>query len=168
MCEFWAIINNILAAWGLLSLICFILSFFINSFEDKSGVHIITNPDSNPSNELHTIKEYQIETNSHERTLIYCNEYPLKNIKIYEFIDEKNKWTKGKKIIDTLPPDNGILLYIDRPEGFAKHKISWQINYGAKTEYIFEYNGATGNYNTATRKYYYNITSKLRRIFKVK
>jgi len=164
----WNIINSILAIWGLISLIAVIISFFIDNFDNVLGVNLIDSPDEELLNTLHLYYEYPKANTSYEHTLIYSNEYPIKNIKIYEYIDQTNKLTKSTVIEKSLPPNYGLLLHIDRPEGYATHKISWQIEYGAIAEYVFKYNGATGNYDTSTHKYYYNIISKFRKILGVK
>ena len=161
-------INCILVFWGLFSLIIVVIAFFNDSDDYIQGVNLIDNPDEILLNTLHFYHEYPRTITSNEHTLIYSNEYPVRNIRIYEYTDSNNNWSKGKIIQQFLPPNHGLLLHIDRQEGVAAHKISWQIEYGATAEYIFDYNGATGDYNMTSHNYHYGIISKTKKILGIR
>ncbi|AMJ39779.1 hypothetical protein [Anaerotignum propionicum] len=162
-------INNLLAVWGLISIIICVIGFFNNTFEESSHIIIKDNPSEEDINKLTYYTEYNQEAPEEDRTLLMSVSQSAKNIRIYNFNIDKGKWNRASSLIcKNLSPNQGIIFNINRPEGLPMYKIKWSIDYGATSEYIFSYNGFSGVHSKEYCTYYYSGYSKIRKILNIK
>ncbi|MEG1448397.1 MAG: hypothetical protein RSC41_03615, partial [Oscillospiraceae bacterium] len=121
------VINNFLAVWGFISIIICIISFFVSSTEYKDCVLILDNPVNDDLKKLTFYHEYPheypINEPWQEKTLFVAKNCPVRNIKVYSYNVEKEKWEKKPSMVyKSLEPNEGIIFNIIRPEGMPMHK----------------------------------------------
>lgn len=163
------IVDWVLRISGLISLLVWIIAFFIPKREYTSDIKIkqINDISDMDKLDLHYYDVFEMSNENHaELFAVMPNGIDLKDVTFYEleYNDIHNKLFEKKKLkkFESLKNDNGILVKAIVPEGIPNLKISWKSDYGLEGEYIFQYNGFNGYIDLNNYKYKYTFIAKLR------
>lgn len=164
------LIDNILRAAGLFSLIYATLQIILPKTDYESNILIKRIESEGETDNLHYYYNYDDDEIHRERTLFIPQRTRIKKLEVVSLKWDGNKLKKDKvlKTFVNLEPETGVLFNIYYTCGSPTRKIIWTCDYGLKGEHYFAGNGFNGNVNTAIYKYKYSLTNNIRKLLHLK